>query len=478
MRTLDILPICIALLLLNACSHPIEIEGEGDVISASGDRNCLLEDFQAGLENCSENYVVGAYDETYSAAARPGWFFDHWVTYCQNAAPPNYDCPFNIPEATVKGYWGQTMPPLRAVFKAGVPLSTPAVTDQIVKISSVTDEGYAWDYYRNEAYPCASSGYQTFILGRKEGASSTATAPLLVKMHGGGVGFFDSAGAPRPNAQRMDEESRSELLGHSRAGLMADVKGAGYRILVVSMCSHDLYAGFNNSDPNNPNTTPGGAPRPTTGLVATKSAIQFAQQTYPTDDTFLLGGSAGSAGTIHVAWAMQAQGIAPDGIIPDASVLNRDYEQAKIDQQVCAGPSDAVARPAVAARMHPSVSDPINQPHLLVTRGILQVPILHVWNKGDTNTCGATPIQCPVNGTTVTLGSTECMHRPLTLAIDGLGTGSRSKNLPLCVEGPDGTTACDKHVVTNIDGTNTLAGGPADYSAAIWSWVQLRRGDD
>jgi len=217
----------------------------------------------------------------------------------------------------------------------------------------------------------------------------------------------------------MDEESRCELLGHSRAGLMVDVKSAGYRILVVSMCSHDLYAGFNNSDPNNPNTTPGGAPRPTTGLVATK-----------------------------------------------------------IDQQVCAGPNEAVARPAVAARMHPSVSDPLNQPHRLVTRGILQVPILHVWNKGDTDTCGTTPIQCPLNGTTVTLGSTECMHRPLTLAIDGLGSGSRSKNLPLCVEGPDGTTACDKHVVTNIDGTNTLAGGPADYNSAIWSWVQLRRGDD
>ena len=128
--------------------------------------------------------------------------------------------------------------------------------------------------------------------------------------------------------------------------------------------------------------------------------------------------------------------------------------------------------------MHPSISDPINQPHLLVTRGVLQVPILHVWNKGDTNTCGETPIQCPVNGTTVTLGSTECMHRPLTLAIEGLGAGSRSANLPLCVEGPDATTACDKHVVTNIDGTNTLAGSPADYNAAIWSWVQLRRADD
>lgn len=478
MATARITSIGIALFLLQACSHPIEIEGEGDVMSASGNRNCLLEDFQAGLDNCSKNHVSGAYQETYYATARPGWFFDHWVTYCPNAAPPNYDCSFSVPAETVNAFAGQAVPPLRAVFKPGLPISTAAVTDKIVKVSSVTDEGYVWDYYRNEAYPCAASGYQTFILGQKVGASSSAIAPLWVKMHGGGVGFFDSNGVARPNTQRMDQESRTELLGHSRSGIMADVKDGGYRILVVSMCSHDLYAGFNNTDPNNPNTTPDGAPRPTTGLSATKSAIQFAQQAYPADDTFLNGGSAGSAGTFHVAWALQAQGIAPDGIIPDASVLNRDYEQAKIDQQVCAGPSDAVARPAVAARMHPTISDPFNQPHLLVARGALQVPIMHVWNKGDTNTCGETPIECPVNGATVTLGSTECMHRPLTLAIEALGAGSRSVNLPLCVEGPDTTTACDKHVVANIDGTNTLPGSPADYNAAIWNWVQQRRADD
>ena len=124
MKTPGTLSICTALLLLQACSHPIEIEGEGDVTSASGTRNCLLEDFQAGLDNCSKNHVIGAYEETYYATARPGWFFDHWATYCQNAAAPNYDCTFNVPEATVQQFWGQTMPPLRAVFKAGVPLST------------------------------------------------------------------------------------------------------------------------------------------------------------------------------------------------------------------------------------------------------------------------------------------------------------------------------------------------------------------
>ena len=250
-----------------------------------------------GWTTAAKTRLSARTQETYYAAARPGWFFDHWATYCQNAAPPNYDCTFNVPAATVNALLGADHAATAGRIQSRRTDLNRPVTDQIVKVSSVTDEGYVWDYYRNEAYPCSASGYQTFILGQKVGSSSSATAPLWVKMHGGGVGFFDSNGVARPNTQRMDEESRTELLGHSRAGLMADVKDAGYRILVVSMCSHDLYAGFNNTDPNNPNTTPDGAPRPTTGLVATKSAIQFAQQTYPTDDTFLHGGSAGSAGT-------------------------------------------------------------------------------------------------------------------------------------------------------------------------------------
>jgi len=474
MKTQGILAGSVMVLLLQACSHPIEIEGDGDVTTVSGNRTCLLEDFQAGLDNCSKNYVVGAYAETYRPVARPGWFFDHWATYCPSAVAPNYDCSFSVPESTVQEFYGQTMPPLRAVFKAGVPLSTAPVTNQMAIIDTDTNGGYNWTYYRNEAYPCSVSGNQTFILGQKVGMSNETTAPLWVRMHGGGAGFFDSDGDPAPNGNRMKEETYSELLNKTTsAGLMEDVKAAGYRILVVSMCSHDLYSGFNSIDPNNSDPN-----RPTTGLVATKSAIQYARQTFPTDDTFLHGGSAGSAGTIPVAWSMQAQGVPPDGIIADASVLNQDFEQAKIDQGVCVGPFDAIGRPAIAARMHPSVSDTFNQPHLLVTRGILQVPMIHVWNKGDTNTCSETPIQCPVNGVLVPLGSTECMHRPLTLAINALGAGSRSANLPLCVEGNNNAIACDKHVVTNIDGTNTLPDGPFDYNAAIWDWVQLRRADD
>ena len=67
---------------LTACRHPIFIIGEGDVTSASGDRDCLLEDFQAEAPGCTENTVKGSYSEAYSAVPRPGWQFAAWGIYC------------------------------------------------------------------------------------------------------------------------------------------------------------------------------------------------------------------------------------------------------------------------------------------------------------------------------------------------------------------------------------------------------------
>ncbi|MEZ5501404.1 MAG: hypothetical protein R3E50_01655 [Halioglobus sp.] len=77
-RILKLVSSAVVLTLLQACSHPIDIVGQGDVISASGTRNCLLEDHAAALDKCTKNYVVWAYQEPYSATPRPGWFFDHW----------------------------------------------------------------------------------------------------------------------------------------------------------------------------------------------------------------------------------------------------------------------------------------------------------------------------------------------------------------------------------------------------------------
>ncbi|MCB1704366.1 MAG: hypothetical protein KDI17_05860 [Halioglobus sp.] len=107
-----------SLLLLQACSHPIEIIGEGDVLSASGDRSCLLEEHAAGADNCSNNLVVHDYRETYYAVPRPDWTFHRWVNQCSGAT--GNECSFDISANAVRQFWGQAAPPLTAIFRPTV----------------------------------------------------------------------------------------------------------------------------------------------------------------------------------------------------------------------------------------------------------------------------------------------------------------------------------------------------------------------
>lgn len=105
---------CIAL-LISACDHPLEIKGEGDILSSTGQRNCSLEDFQAGEPNCSRNTVQGgAYVETYTAQPRSGWVFNRWENYCTTSAANV--CSFAVPADLVQNSFGSTLPALVAVF--------------------------------------------------------------------------------------------------------------------------------------------------------------------------------------------------------------------------------------------------------------------------------------------------------------------------------------------------------------------------
>jgi len=74
------------------------------------------------------------------------------------------------------------------------PIENPGRTDKIEFVSTSTVNGWKYEYFRNTAYPCSISGYQTFVIGTKLGSSDTAQRPLWVHMHGGGVGFFHANG--------------------------------------------------------------------------------------------------------------------------------------------------------------------------------------------------------------------------------------------------------------------------------------------
>lgn len=373
---------------------------------------------------------------------------------------------------------GTLLATLALLGAACVPLAAPANTSKVVFLGSSTVGGWQYEAYRNEWYPCAVSGYQTFVVGSPVGSSPTDAKPLFVLMHGGGAGYFDAAGNPVPGLGQKTEESAASLTNRlTNQGLLADVRAdaAGFRTLAVSYCSHDVYGGAQNPDPHNPYTTPEGAPRLTTGLVSVKAAIQYVMDHDTTTKTFLQGGSAGSAGTFGVAWALQQQGIPPAGLIADASVVNVEAFAAGYAAGICTDSNDPARVSAIAARVHPDLANTANQADKLVADGRLTIPILHIWNHGDDNTCGAPPVTCPLrDGSTAQLGYTDCIHEPLRLAIAAQGPTSRSANLPVCVDN-DAVPDCSTHVVTNKAGlTNTDPQSPADYLGAIMDWVHAR----
>jgi hypothetical protein len=360
-------------------------------------------------------------------------------------------------------------------------LSAPGDTSKITLVSTTTTGGWKYDYYRDAAYPCAISGYQTFVTGTRVGSSDSTARPLWVFMHGGGAGYFDANGNPIPGKGQKTEESAASLQTHlTNNGLLGSIRNdaTGFRTLAVSYCSHDVYAGTNSPDPHNPNIDAAGNPRTTNGDYATKAAIQYVQQHFPTTKTFLHGTSAGSAGAYGVAWSLQLQGIPPAGVVGDASIVNGEAFAAGYAAGYCTDDNDPARVAAIRARVNPDLANIDNEPDKLVSSGRLTVPLLHIWNHGDSNTCGSPQISCPLrDGSDVTLGLTDCIHEPMRRAIVALGPSSRSKNYPVCVDN-DTTPDCSLHVVTSrIHLTNTDPSTPADYLAGIMDWVHARLAD-
>lgn len=107
MKLINQLFILLGVILVSACSHPLEIIGQGDIISSTGNNDCALED-----QPCN-NLVIGDYNVLYTAEPRTGWSFAHWEG-CGDQHP---DCELNVPASIVNQNWGRVALPLRAVFE-------------------------------------------------------------------------------------------------------------------------------------------------------------------------------------------------------------------------------------------------------------------------------------------------------------------------------------------------------------------------
>lgn len=113
-----LLALSLGLLLLQACSHPLSLVGEGDISDTKGSgRGCTLEQFQNDDKACRENLVMSTYDVNYRATPRPGWRFVEWQGPCNQQLSVAPDCAFFVEGSVVNQYWGQTMPTTTAVFE-------------------------------------------------------------------------------------------------------------------------------------------------------------------------------------------------------------------------------------------------------------------------------------------------------------------------------------------------------------------------
>lgn len=352
----------------------------------------------------------------------------------------------------------------------------------IVKVDELESDGWRFEYFRNLAYPCSlpnldgSVGYQTFVIGTRVGQADTERRPLWAFLRGGGSGWFEADGTPFDDGVNMREESfadvRQRLL---QPGLMGRIRThpAEFRGLAVSMCNRDVYGGSNNPDPHN--FADDGTQRVTNGLLASKAALAFATARHATSDYFLHGGSAGSAGAYHVAYALETMGIPPAGIVADGGIRNDAWELARIEQGICNSPYGGPEWEAkFSPRVHSVLRAAASQPHELVASGALTVPIVQVWNQGDKTTCRAIPMMCPTATGQVLMNASDCKNEPLRAVIDAQGAASRSLALGVCVTSAGSSTPCDIHVTSNRDLPNTDPAYPADYIGLIVDWVDER----
>ena len=195
------------------------------------------------------------------------------------------------------------------------------------------------DFYRNTAYSCGFSGNYTFLVVEPMN-NPGAEAPLWVYLHGGGAGYFDenqeykvgvrpTDGAPRNpnqhNTEKTIERLRDDQLIFNTTtnnGMIIESSTLtrrimeGYRVLIVSMCDHDLHSGMGTPYLNNPN---GGE---VNGLQANMAAIDYTVANYPTTHTFAHGTSAGSIGSFTLAYAYNLEGIKLNGIVMDSHLAS------------------------------------------------------------------------------------------------------------------------------------------------------------
>jgi hypothetical protein len=176
------------IIFLVGCSHPLEIQGQGDVVSLSGERDC------SKAEQPCENLVVFDYNETYTAVPKAGNQFVGWKG-CGDQHPL---CSYNISATTVRKQWFKTMPSLKAIFE---PVPVPSTPTDVVVNAGLREVTVSWGavsgatsynlYVATESFgsPLDIDNYASYTGGNLL-TGITATSHTLTNITGGTIYYF------------------------------------------------------------------------------------------------------------------------------------------------------------------------------------------------------------------------------------------------------------------------------------------------
>ena len=368
----------------------------------------------------------------------------------------------------------------------GVP---PFTTQRIQLIASEEADGWHLEFYRNHAYTCGVSGYQTFLLAYRKDTPLSERRPLWMRLHGGGGGSWlrDGTYSPPVHYPRMlDEETLKLLKIHfGDPGLLEYVRShsAGFRFLVPSLCDHDFYSGTGQIDPYNPHSPDeNGKKRRVDGLPANLSALAFARERLNAGHVFVHGTSAGSMGAMTLTLALGRQGNRLSGTVSDSWVMN-SYLRPLMDsgcrgQRSVATPQDHTLffnRIGFYAKVE-------NLPEVAVASGLVPTPLFLMWSRDDPGMCGQKMLTLQnQKGEELTGEGSWLVNQALAKAIDRYNPGGASQWRRVCVDNPNlPDSKCDRHSPSRFD-VATFGGDSSrngeDYNRVVLDWVTARLDD-
>ncbi|MFV0317261.1 MAG: hypothetical protein ACK5O2_09925 [Microthrixaceae bacterium] len=322
------------------------------------------------------------------------------------------------------------------------------------------------ELYRNNDLDCGRQGKFTFVVIAPDN-DVAAEAPLWVFLHGGGVGYFEPDEDPSDGVNpeyvggesMNDEESLTDLVKRVYSNgdtIMMRRLAEGWRILVPSLCDHDMHSGEGNDYPNNPYY--GTAGDTVDGLDANVAALEFVAELRPTTWVVVHGTSAGSVGAFALAQRMHEEGIDLNAAILDAylitprllTIFAAGYTP---QQQMDPDFSYQAVVDKVGRFVDVEGADGIYPTKAVEVDDFRAVPLLDVVGTADPHCSGDV---APVPGVPAGMGNCEYVHQGFA---DAIAAQDDSPHAAILVEGAGHVPTKNPNLVNLADDVDNWLNG-------------------